>query len=80
MMMKSAKFVIPGLLGLLVTLMIVGWWVLELGHLSFRTGGTVFNKYDVTIPSPPKTGTADVFWCDEAYGTRWTGCSLQVKK
>jgi hypothetical protein len=75
--MNLSKILIPGVVGLVFALSVVGYWVSEIVQRSWRTDGTVLDKYSTTYPTIKNPVPSTVFWCDPAYKSPWAGCAFK---
>ena len=75
--MNLTKLAIPTLIGLVFATLVVGWWVNQIMNLSYRTEGTMFSEYAPHFPEFKNATPSEIAFCDPAYKTRWSGCTLK---
>lgn len=75
--MNLTKLALPTLVGLVLALAVVGWWVNQIINLSYRTGGTMFSQYEPHFPAFKNPAPSEAALCDPAYKTRWAGCAVK---
>lgn len=74
--MNLTKLALPTLIGLVFATLVVGWWANQIINLSYRTDGTLFSEYATHFPQVKNPSPSEASFCDPAYKTRWTGCTL----